>query len=222
MLLLLYLLTGTPVGASPTILVLGDSLSAAYGMDQEQGWVSLLENRLRENASPWRVINASVSGETSSGGLARLPDLLARYPAGLCIIELGANDGMRGLDLGRLRAQLAEMIKLCRQSGAEVLLIGMKLPPNYGAHYTGAFEQVFSTLAAMHEVRLVPFLLEGVALDPAAMQEDGLHPNTAAQPRLLETVWRVLGPLLDTLHPAPGHPAPQSSGAAPKPPPEDL
>ena len=186
-----------------TILVLGDSLSAAHGMDVEAGWVALLEQKLDENVALWQVVNASTSGETTQGGRHRLPALLAWHEPEICIIELGANDGLRGLDLGHMRTHLGEMIGLCRTYQAAVLLIGMKLPPNYGAHYANAFAESFARLAASHDVPLVPFLLEGVALDPTLMQEDRLHPNAAAQARLLQNVWPQLSPLLTLTVPDP-------------------
>lgn len=190
----------TPLwGASadpPVILVLGDSLSAAYGLDTGQGWVALLERRLRDRGLPHRVVNASISGDTTHGGLARLPAALARHHPGLVIIELGANDGLRGQDPQRMRDNLKEMIGLSRAQGARVLLVGIRLPANYGRRYRERFDAVFPELAETTGVALVPFLLEGVARDRRLFQADGVHPNAAAQGRILDTVWARLEPLL--------------------------
>ncbi len=176
----------------PTLLVLGDSLSAAHGISPTQGWVSLLAQRL----PTWKVVNASVSGETSSGGRSRLPSLLARHTPRVVILELGANDGLRGLPLSSTRQNLQAMIDAVRQSGAKLLLVGIMLPPNYGAQYSMPFAQLYRELAEHNTLPLVPFLLEGVATDPSLMQADGLHPNASAQPRILQNVWPALAPLL--------------------------
>ncbi len=178
------------------ILSFGDSLSAAYGLQPDQGWVALLQQRLRSQGYEYQIINASISGETSSGGLERLPHLLAaRHPA-LMLLELGANDGLRGLPLQTVRDNLTRMIKLAKDSGTQVLLLGIRLPPNYGPRYGNGFADLYTDLAREFQVPLVPFLLEGVALDPALMQEDGLHPDEAGEPRVLDTVWPYLNPLL--------------------------
>jgi len=182
----------------PLILVLGDSLSAGYGLDREQGWVFLLQQRLRERGLPQRLINASISGETTSGGRTRLPSLLAQHQPDLLIIGLGANDGLRGLSFGVIRNNLKEMIRAGRASGSQVLLMGLRLPPNYGAAYTDGFQAVFQQIAQEEGVALVADLLTGVADDRDLMQADDLHPNAAAQPRILDNVWPVLGPLLKT------------------------
>ena len=182
--------------ATPTILVLGDSLSAAYGIDQDDGWVTLLASRLRERGLDYGVVNAGISGDTTAGGLTRLPDLLARHHPAILIVELGANDGLRGLKLDLIRNNLTRMISLGREAGSQVLLIGIRLPPNYGAAYDRAFQAVFQDVAAAQGVPLVPFLLDGVAQDRALMQADGVHPAAAAQPRILENVWPALEPLL--------------------------
>ena len=179
------------VPAPQTILVLGDSLSAAHGIAQNQGWVTLLAERMAQKTPPWKVINASISGETTSGGLTRLPALLATHKPQWVMIELGANDGLRGLPLKIMRQNLQRMIELSQQSGAKVLLIGMMLPPNYGFTYTTPFTAMYQQLAEEQHLPLVPFLLDGVANDPRLMQYDGLHPNVAAQPVILENVWRV-------------------------------
>jgi acyl-CoA thioesterase-1 len=181
---------------APLILVLGDSLSASYGLDQDHGWVSLLEGRLRERGLPHRVVNASISGETTSGGRTRLPGLMARHQPNLLVIGLGANDGLRGLGFGVIRDNLEEMIRMGRSGGSQVLLAGLRLPPNYGAAYTDGFQAVFQQIAAAEGVPLVENLLVGVAEDRSLMQADDLHPNAAAQPRILDNVWPVLEPLL--------------------------
>jgi acyl-CoA thioesterase-1 len=179
-----------------TVLVVGDSISAALGLDTRQGWVSLLQNRLQEGGFAHRVVNASISGDTSAGGLARLPALLSQHQPQLVIIELGGNDGLRGQPPAQLQQNLARMVDAATASGAKVLLLGMRLPPNYGQRYTQAFAQVFSDVAADKQVPLVPFLLEGVGGVPGMMQADGIHPAVAAQPQMLENVWPTLEPLL--------------------------
>jgi acyl-CoA thioesterase-1 len=183
--------------ASARVLVLGDSLSAAYGIPAQSGWVRLLEERLQTVGPELEVVNASISGDTSRGGLARLPAALARHQPDVVIIELGGNDGLRGLSLRRLRGNLEQMIELSRQAGALPLLVGIKLPANYGRTFAERFHAVFEEVATTQGVPLVPFLLEGVALDPSLMQADGIHPTADAQPIMLENVWPVLAPLLD-------------------------
>lgn len=192
---LLLLLSGpllASAGASPTILVFGDSLSAAYGIPRESGWVSLLQRQLPKH----RVVNASVSGETTAGGLTRLPDILAAHRPHLTIIELGANDGLRGLPLRETTRNLETMIDLAKQQGSAVLLVGMRLPPNYGPAYTRQFQDLFTQVARARKVRLVPFLLAGMADQRDRFQADGLHPDAGAQPLLVENVWRELKPML--------------------------
>ena len=179
-----------------TILVFGDSLSAAHGIRPEQGWVTLLEARLKTQGYGYEVVNASVSGETSSGGVERLPRALKLHQPGVVILELGANDGLRGLPLAATRDNLAQMVRLAQASGARVLLAGIRIPPNYGPRYTDEFSRMFPELANQYHLPLVPFLLDGVALDPDLMQEDGMHPNARGQPRLLDNVWPHLKPLL--------------------------
>ena len=193
---------GAPPTAPPTILVLGDSLSAAYGLAREDGWVALLEGRLRERGLDFAVVNAGISGDTSAGGLARLPELLARHAPKILLVELGANDGLRGLRLGVLRENLTRIVQLGQEAGSRVLLIGIRLPPNYGAAYDGAFQAVFREVAAAQRVPLVPFLLAGVAEDRTLMQADGVHPAAPAQPRILDTVWPALEPLLGRAPPS--------------------
>lgn len=192
----LAILAAHPARADvPVVLVLGDSLSAAHAIPVEAGWVALLDRRLSDSGRG-RVVNASISGETTAGGLARLPALLAEHRPGLVVLELGANDGLRGLPIAQISDNLAAMIGLAQAAGTAVLLVGIELPINYGPRYRGALRQVYAELAEKHGTGLVPFLLEDVALEPGLMQEDGLHPTADAQPRLLETVWPALEALL--------------------------
>lgn len=179
-----------------SVLVVGDSISAAFGMDTRQGWVALLEKRLAEGGFPQSVVNASISGDTSAGGLARLPTLLAQHQPELVIIELGGNDGLRGQAPAQLQQNLAAMVDRSRAAGAKVLLLGMQLPPNYGQRYTRAFAAVYENLATEKQVPLVPFFLEGVGGVAGMIQADGIHPTVSAQPRLLDNVWPQLQPLL--------------------------
>jgi acyl-CoA thioesterase I len=176
--------------------VLGDSLSAAYGIKPAQGWVSLLQKRMQDQGYGQRVVNASVSGETSSGGLQRLPRALQLHKPGIVVIELGSNDGLRGLPLSVTRENLAKMVAAAKKAGADVLLVGMQMPPNYGARYTAEFAALFADLARRESLGLVPFLMESVALNDELMQADGLHPNENGQPVLLDNVWPHLQPLL--------------------------
>ncbi|THG84509.1 arylesterase [Pseudomonas sp. A-1] len=182
--------------AAGTLLVVGDSISAAFGLETRQGWVSLLAERLQREAPQWQVVNASVSGDTSAGGLARLPALLEDHRPQLVLIELGGNDGLRGQPPARLQQNLAGMIARSREAGAQVVLLGMRLPPNYGQRYASAFEKVYLDLAQKKEVPLVPFFLEGVGGVAGLMQADGIHPAAEAQPILLENLWPTLRPLL--------------------------
>lgn len=183
--------------AAPNLLVFGDSLSAAYGMPRESGWVTLLERRLQTGKADYQVINASVSGETTAGGLTRLPALLAAHKPRLLILALGANDGLRGLPLHQTARNLEAMVALAQKSGAKVLLVGMRLPPNYGAAYTSKFQNLFSEVANRKKIPLVPFLLQDIASQRSNFQADGLHPTAQAQPLLLETVWSELAVLLN-------------------------
>jgi acyl-CoA thioesterase-1 len=176
--------------------VFGDSLSAGYGLRSDEGWVPLLQKRLQSQGYGTAVINASVSGETSGGGLERLPRALQLHKPSLVILELGANDGLRGLPVPETRANLEKMVALTQASGAQVLLIGMRMPPNYGPRYTTGFSQMFAAIAQHDHLAFVPFLLESVALNPALMQADGMHPSARGAPLLLETVWPQLLPLL--------------------------
>jgi acyl-CoA thioesterase I len=184
------------VASDRTILVFGDSLSAAYGLRPEQGWVALLQKRLMDQGYGYQIVNASVSGETTSGGLQRLPRALQLHHPGILILELGANDGLRGLPLTTTRENLEKMIALARQSHARVLLVGMRIPPNYGPRYTTDFAQMYADIASRDGVPLVPFLLRSVALDPDRMQGDGLHPNALGEPAVLDTLWPQLEPML--------------------------
>ncbi|GGO87825.1 arylesterase [Marinobacterium nitratireducens] len=193
---MLFLLLTPAIGSAQSVLVLGDSLSAAYGMPASQGWVALLQQRLDQSLPGTEVVNASISGETTQGGLTRLPDLLERHRPALVLVELGANDGLRGTPLPAIRQNLEQLISRSQSTGAQVLMIGMHLPPNYGPRYSQGFYALFAEVSESYGVPRVPFLLEGVALEPELMQDDGLHPNAAAQPRLLENVWPHLEPLL--------------------------
>jgi acyl-CoA thioesterase-1 len=187
----------TASGASqPTLLVYGDSISAAYGIQRADGWVEKLAVRLTDTHPDWQVVNASVSGETTSGGLARLPSTLATHSPAIVVLELGGNDALRGYPLERIRGNLDRMVTLARDAGSAVLLVGMQIPPNYGQPYVEGFAALFRDVAGAQDVPLVPFLLEGVALAPGLMQDDGIHPTAAAQPLMLETIWPVLEPLL--------------------------
>ncbi|MFN9525093.1 MAG: arylesterase [Pseudomonadaceae bacterium] len=179
-----------------TLLVVGDSISAAFGLDSRQGWVALLEKRLSEEGFEHSVVNASISGDTSAGGAARLSALLAEHKPELVIIELGGNDGLRGQPPAQLQQNLASMVERSQQAGAKVLILGMRLPPNYGARYTTAFAEVFSKVAEESGSALVPFVLEGIGGVPSMMQPDGIHPTAEAQPVLLDNVWPTLKPLL--------------------------
>jgi acyl-CoA thioesterase-1 len=192
--ILLLFLAGTAQAA--TILVWGDSLSAGYGLRAGEAWPTLLQTRLEQQGFRHRVVNASVSGETSAGGRSRLPAALEQHGPEILILELGANDGLRGLRPALLADNLRAMIAAAHTAGARVLLIGMQMPPNYGPAYTRRFAQTFSEVAAAEKVAFVPFLLDGFADQPQHFQVDGIHPNAAAQPRILDTVWRGLEPLL--------------------------
>ena len=181
----------------PVLLILGDSLSAGYGMEREQSWVSLLETRLRERGYSYFVLNSSISGDTTQGGLTRLPRLLDRYRPQIVIIELGANDGLRGIDPGVTRTNLANMIRQSQAIGARVLLAGIRLPPNYGSAYLQQFEPMYTDLASEFDTLLVPFFMDGVAVEADLLQADNIHPNERGQPVLLENVWKVLEPALE-------------------------
>jgi acyl-CoA thioesterase-1 len=192
----LYAFSAAAYSASKSVLVLGDSLSAGYGLAQGANWVNLLEQRLREQKIDAEVINASISGDTTSGGKARLPALLQRYHPSVVVIELGANDGLRGLPVKAAQANLRSMIDAAQRAGARVLLVGMQIPPNYGRDYAESFQAMYPKLARETKAALAPFLLEGVANRPQLFQSDRLHPTAAAQPVLLDNVWPYLKPLL--------------------------
>lgn len=200
--LFLSLIIATPCfGKGNTILVLGDSLSAAHGIELEQGWVSLLQNRLDQNHSDntaWIVVNASVSGETTAGALARLPDLLDKHQPNLCIIELGANNGLRGQSVSLMQEHLNEMVEQCKEYGT-TLLLGIRLPPNYGKKYTEEFHHIYNFVAEKNNIPVVPFILDGIALQEKYMQTDGLHPTAAAQSIILENIWPTLCNMLNSL-----------------------
>jgi len=179
--------------------VLGDSLSASFGIEQSRGWVPLLENKLMEIHSPFRVVNASISGETTQGGVQRLPALLAKHNPAIVILELGGNDGLRGLSLSMMRNNLQTLITKTMATNSRILLVGIRLPPNYGQSYTEQFHQTYIDLAQTHKIPLVPFLLDGVAKHQDLMQPDGIHPKAEAQPIVLSNIWDKLKPLLDSL-----------------------
>lgn len=198
--LLLGVVSFFPVAATasepPVLLILGDSLSAGYGMDREKSWVSLLETRLRESGYSYRILNSSISGDTSQGGLARISRLLDRYQPEIVIIELGANDGLRGINPDITRENITSMVEQSQAVGARVLLAGIKLPPNYGSAYLEQFESIYGDIANEFDTLLVPFFMDGVALRPELLQADTIHPNEAGQPVLLDNVWKVLEPAL--------------------------
>ena len=196
-LLILLCGIGSAQAAQPkTVLVLGDSLSAAHNIPIESGWVHLLDARLGNMVPKWTVVNASISGETSLSGRNRLPALLQTYHPAVLVLELGANDGLQGLSLTALRDNLTAMIDMAQKTKAQVLLVGIELPVNYGPQYRDGLRAVYAELARTRHTALVPFLLNGVALDPALMQDDGLHPVANAEPKVLDTVWKQLQPLL--------------------------
>jgi len=177
--------------------VLGDSISAGYGLDNPgRGWVGILSEKIKSVGKPWDIVNASISGEVSIGGLSRIDALLDKHKPGILILELGANDGLRGLQPSLMQANLNEIILRGKKSGAKIVLLGMRIPPNYGKRFNDLFEAVFPALAKQHGLAYVPFLLEGVGGNAKLMQPDGLHPNGDAQPVLSQLVWDKLEPLL--------------------------
>lgn len=180
--------------AAPAIMVLGDSISAAYGIDVQQGWVRLLEKRIQQQDPSAKVFNESISGDTSAGGSNRLSEALKRHHPNWLLLELGANDGLRGLSPEVLKQNLSRIIQTAQTSGARVVLLGVRIPPNYGKRYTEMFYSVYPTLASEFHLTFLPFIMEDVALNPALMQADGLHPNAAAQPLIAEKVWQILQP----------------------------
>jgi acyl-CoA thioesterase-1 len=183
--------------AAGTILVFGDSLSAAYGIGQKEGWPALLAERLREQNRKYTVVNASISGETTAGGATRIGEALARAKPDIVVVALGGNDGLRGLPVAQMKANLEKMIAAAKAARARVVLVGMRMPPNYGPRYTREFEATFADLAKQEKVALVPFLLEGIGDQREMFLADNIHPTAAAQPILLDNVWRGLVPLLD-------------------------
>lgn len=190
------LVLAAPVLAARTVMVFGDSLSAAYGLSTDEGWVSLLARRLAKAHPSWQVVNASVSGETTAGGLSRLAADLKRHHPAIVVIELGANDALRGQPVAAIRANLERMVKLVRQARAQPVLVGIMIPPNYGIDYAREFRELYPALARKDNVPLVPFLLAGVAEHAELFQADQLHPTAAAQPRIVDNVWAALAPLV--------------------------
>ena len=189
-------LVATSVQAAQTIVIYGDSLSAAYGIQQSEGWVTLLQNKLTQQNLDYKVVNASISGETTSGGLGRFKAMLANHKPNIVVIELGANDGLRGLSVKEMQNNLTSMITQAKAVGAKVMLLGMRIPPNYGIQYTQQFSETYINLAKKHGLPLVSFFLDGVAGNPSLVLDDGLHPKAAAQARLLENVWPTLEKIL--------------------------
>lgn len=181
----------------PALLVLGDSLSAAYGLPLDQGWVSLLQARIASRGLPYRVVNAAISGDTVAGGLSRLPALLEEHQPALVLIELGANDGLRGFGPDNIKSGLIRLVQQAQSAGARVIVAGVRLPPNYGPAYNGRFQRMYAEVAEETGAALVPRLLADVAEVPELMQSDGLHPTADAQPLILDNLWPVLQPLLD-------------------------
>lgn len=195
--LLLWLAAGLAQANQGTLLIMGDSLSAAYGVPTERAWVALLKYRLEsEGLGDWQVVNASISGETTDGGARRLPDLLAQHQPDVVVIELGGNDGLRGFPPPVIKRNLQSMIDNSLDAGADALLVGIQIPPNYGERYTRMFADIYPTLSEQHELPLVPFFLDGIYNQQGMMQGDGIHPTAEAQPRLLDNVWPHLAPLL--------------------------
>lgn len=182
--------------SASTLLIWGDSLSAAYGIPQETAWPRLLDQKLQREGYRYQIVNASISGETSSGGLARLPAALSEHKPAIVIIELGANDGLRGLPIAAMRNNLDAMIRASQGAGAKVMLIGMRMPPNFGPIYTTKFQEIYGTLAKERKTALLPFMMEGFALREDLFQNDNLHPTSAAQTLILQNVWPALKPLL--------------------------
>lgn len=190
--------TSSPGNIAPSknILVIGDSLSAEYGLPKGTGWVAHVQRRLQEHGTEYQIHNSSISGDTSSGGVNRLPAALERVKPDVVIIELGSNDALRGLSLDMTRRNLAQMITACQQAGAHVILVGMQIPPNYGKRYATEFAELFPSLAARHKATLVPFLFEGFATNMDMFQDDAIHPNEQGQQLMAETMWKALSPLV--------------------------
>ena len=194
--LVLFILLLPATAPANTLVVYGDSLSAAYGIAEEDGWVSLLKERMTQEAPEWEVVNASISGETTDGGLRRIERMLEAQSPELVILELGGNDGLRGKDPSTIQSNLAAMVERIRDEGARVLLVGIEIPPNYGRTYTDAFRQQYRNLAEKKDLAFIPFLLEGIHNEEGMMQDDGIHPTTKAQPLIRDRVWEALQPLL--------------------------
>ena len=197
MILVVLVAAWCPAAAAATILVFGDSLSAAYGIGTREGWPTLLAERLRQDKLDYTVANASISGETSSGGAARIADAISRTRPSIVIVALGSNDGLRGLPVRQMAENLTRIVRAAQGSGSEVLLIGSRMPPNYGPRYTREFEQAFAEIARQQKAALVPFMLDGIAGTRDYFLSDNLHPTAAAQPIILDTIWKGLAPLLD-------------------------
>lgn len=185
--------------ANTTILVMGDSISAEYGLARGTGWVKLLEDQLQKQSSPWTIFNASISGETTSGGLTRLPALLEQKKPGIVLLELGANDALRGLSVTQTEDNLRKMIQLSKKSGAKVLVFGIQIPPNYGQDYANQFKAIFSKLAKKEGVELLPFFMQGVVFQKELFQADNIHPNEKAQAILFKNVWGAMTPYQNML-----------------------
>jgi acyl-CoA thioesterase I len=185
-----------PAFAASTLMVFGDSLSSAYNLSTDQGWVHLIGDRIARSNLPWQVVNASVTGETTAGGLRRLAEDLKRHKPSIVVIQLGTNDALRGQPVAGMRSNLEQMIRLARQSHAEPVLVGLMIPPNYGIEYAAEFRDMYAALAARMKVALVPFLLEGIADKPELFQRDQLHPTAQAQARIADNVWPAIEPLL--------------------------
>lgn len=194
--LILLAFVALPAQAKPAILVFGDSLSAGFGLPQRNGWVTLLERKLAEDGYEYRVVNASISGETTVGGKNRIENTLRKHKPEIVIVQLGANDGLRGARVADIRRNISTIVGISKRSGAKVLVVGMQIPPNYGPDYTSGFYASFSEVARQHEVALVPFMLDGFAGNRALFQHDGIHPNLEAQPLVLNNIYRHLEPLL--------------------------
>ena len=191
-----FLFVSAPALAANTVMVFGDSLAAAYNLSVEQGWVHILARRIESARLPWKVVNASVSGETTGGGLSRIPEDLRRHKPSIVVIELGANDALRGLPIAGMRKNLGEIVRAAKQARAEAVLVGMRIPPNYGIDYAREFQAIYSALAQKLHVAFVPFLLQGFAERRELFQSDGLHPTAEAQPLICENVWPTVDALV--------------------------
>jgi acyl-CoA thioesterase-1 len=198
--ILVFLLMSSPAfGADePTILIFGDSLSAGFGIDVDQSWGTLLQTRLQTQGYEHRVVNASISGETTEGGVTRIPAALERFDPALVVLELGGNDGLRGFPPERLQENLVSIIETAKGTGAKVILLGIRIPLNYGPRYSAAFEDAFRQAAAAQEIPWIEFFMEGIALNEELLQDDGIHPNAEAQPMLLDNAWPIISEALDT------------------------